>query len=165
MPTTRPSSRLPAAAALAALLLIAGCARKGGCTGDYCGTLVIAGAGEPDILVPPVTSLSPSRDARFAHGRVPVPAALSRDVLRRGVPHAHHAVPPVARGAAEPVAHGRIRTRAGGRRTVSLRRLAVGREPRAGGRFHILPRPSPPAAPRLAFHARPAGRRDPVDRG
>jgi len=62
MPTTRPSSRLPAAAALAALLLIAGCARKGGCTGDYCGTLVIAGAGEPDILVPPVTSLSPSRD-------------------------------------------------------------------------------------------------------
>src|ERR1041384_307011 len=62
MATTRPSSRLTAAAALAGLLLVAACARKGGCTGDYCGTLVIAAAGEPDLLLPPVSEFSTTRD-------------------------------------------------------------------------------------------------------
>src|ERR1051326_2267499 len=62
MATTRPSSRLTAAAALAGLLLVAACARKGGCRGDYWGTLVIATAGEPDILLPPVSEFASTRD-------------------------------------------------------------------------------------------------------
>jgi len=61
MPTIRSSFGL-AAAALAGLLLVAGCARKGGCTGDYCGTLVIATAGEPDILLPAVSDRAITRD-------------------------------------------------------------------------------------------------------
>jgi peptide/nickel transport system substrate-binding protein len=60
MTTTRPS-RLTAAA-LTGLLLVGACARKGGCTGDYCGTLVVASAGEPDILLPPVSEFSSTRD-------------------------------------------------------------------------------------------------------
>src|SRR3989442_1813287 len=40
-------------AALGVLLLVA-CARREGCTGDYCGTLVIATAGEPESLLPPL---------------------------------------------------------------------------------------------------------------
>ncbi|HVH10927.1 MAG TPA: ABC transporter substrate-binding protein [Gemmatimonadales bacterium] len=56
-------SRLTPGLALAALLgLTAGCARKGGCLGEYCGTLVIAAAGEPDILLPPSSELAVSRD-------------------------------------------------------------------------------------------------------
>src|SRR6266513_2485856 len=62
MATTRPSSRLTAAAALAGLLLAGACGRKGGCAGDYCGTLVIATAGEPDILLPPVSEFSSTRE-------------------------------------------------------------------------------------------------------
>src|SRR5258708_5019793 len=54
--------RLSAGAALAGLLLFAGCARKGGCIGEHCGTLMIATAGEPDILLPPVSELSITRD-------------------------------------------------------------------------------------------------------
>src|SRR6266852_4293661 len=54
--------RLSAGAALAGLLLFAGCARKGGCVGEYCGTLVIATAGEPDILLPAVSGFSITRD-------------------------------------------------------------------------------------------------------
>jgi len=61
MPTIRSSFELTAAA-LAGLLLVAGCARKGGCTGDYCGTLVIATAGEPDILLPAVSDRAITRD-------------------------------------------------------------------------------------------------------
>src|SRR2546429_3762448 len=62
MATTRPSSRLTAAAALAGLLLAGACGRKGGCAGDYCSTLVIATAGEPDILLPPVSEFSSTRE-------------------------------------------------------------------------------------------------------
>src|SRR2546428_12180413 len=40
-------------AVLGVLLLVA-CARREGCTGDYCGTLVIATAGEPQSLLPPL---------------------------------------------------------------------------------------------------------------
>ncbi len=36
--------------------------RRGSCTGDYCGALVIAAAGEPDILLPPVSAAAISRD-------------------------------------------------------------------------------------------------------
>src|SRR2546426_11033185 len=36
------------------ILLFVACARREGCTGDYCGTLVIATAGGPEALLPPV---------------------------------------------------------------------------------------------------------------
>src|SRR3989442_8088537 len=39
--------------ALSVLLFVA-CAHREGCAGDYCGTLVIATAGEPESLLPPV---------------------------------------------------------------------------------------------------------------
>lgn len=53
----------PAAAALAAILALGGCGeRPPGCTGDYCGTLVFAAPGEPDILLPPVTDIALARD-------------------------------------------------------------------------------------------------------
>src|SRR6266487_2008566 len=48
-------------AALAALA-VAGCQRSGGCSGTYCGTLVFASVGEPDILLPPSTQQVVSRD-------------------------------------------------------------------------------------------------------
>src|SRR5437773_102214 len=52
---------LAALAALAALA-VAGCQRSGGCSGVYCGTLVFASVGEPDILLPPSTQQVVSRD-------------------------------------------------------------------------------------------------------
>ena len=57
MAFTRPPVRLPAHVALVGVVLVAltGCERRRGCAGDYCGTLVFAAAGEPDILLPPVT--------------------------------------------------------------------------------------------------------------
>ena len=57
MAFTRPPVRLPAHIALVGVVLVAltGCERRRGCAGDYCGTLVFAAAGEPDILLPPVT--------------------------------------------------------------------------------------------------------------
>lgn len=39
-----------------------GCTARGGCSGDYCGTLVIAALGEPDILLPAITQLATARD-------------------------------------------------------------------------------------------------------
>jgi peptide/nickel transport system substrate-binding protein len=64
MRTARLLQHLSPSAALASvvLLLLSACERRGGCTGDYCGTLVIAQAGEPDGLLPPVSELSASRD-------------------------------------------------------------------------------------------------------
>jgi peptide/nickel transport system substrate-binding protein len=44
------------------LALVGSCARRGGCGGDYCGTLVIAATGEPDVLIPPVSELAITRD-------------------------------------------------------------------------------------------------------
>src|SRR6266581_4651933 len=61
MPTARPRTGLTCAA-LAGLILVAGCERPVGCTGDYCGTMVIASGGEPDILLPPVSEFSITRD-------------------------------------------------------------------------------------------------------
>src|ERR1041385_3315108 len=61
MLTARPRAGLTCAA-LAGLLLVAGCERPVGCTGDYCGTMVIASGGEPDILLPPVSEFSITRD-------------------------------------------------------------------------------------------------------
>src|SRR5258708_33510175 len=62
MLSIRPPARLTAGAALASVLLFGGCARTGGCVGEHCGTLVIATAGEPNILLPPVSDLSITRD-------------------------------------------------------------------------------------------------------
>jgi peptide/nickel transport system substrate-binding protein len=62
MLSLRPHDRLSAAAAFAGLLLFAGCAPKGGCVGAHCGTLVIATAGEPDLLLPAVSDLAITRD-------------------------------------------------------------------------------------------------------
>src|SRR5881296_2325478 len=61
MPTARPRAGLTCAA-LASLILVAGCERPVGCTGEYCGTMVIASGGEPDILLPPVSEFSITRD-------------------------------------------------------------------------------------------------------
>src|SRR5205809_5047970 len=47
--------------ALSVLLLVA-CAHREGCTGDYCGTLVIATAGEPESLLPPVLTAAVAQD-------------------------------------------------------------------------------------------------------
>ena len=62
MLTIRRPRRLSGGAALAGLLLLAGCARTGGCVGEYCGTLVIATSGAPDILLPAVSDLAIMRD-------------------------------------------------------------------------------------------------------
>lgn len=62
MPTHPIAARLITLAALAALTLTAGCKRRAGCAGEYCGTLVIAAAGEPDILLPPVSEFATTRD-------------------------------------------------------------------------------------------------------
>src|SRR5258706_1481494 len=61
MPTARPPTSLTLVA-LAALILVAGCERPVGCTGEFCGTMVIASGGEPDILLPPVSGFAITRD-------------------------------------------------------------------------------------------------------
>lgn len=47
---------------LVAATSLAACQRPAGCTGEYCGTLVFAAVGEPDILLPPSTQEAVSRD-------------------------------------------------------------------------------------------------------
>lgn len=52
-----------AALVAVSLLGVAACERPAtGCTGDYCGTLIFAAARDPDILLPPVTQQTLSRD-------------------------------------------------------------------------------------------------------
>lgn len=51
-----------AAAAFLGAVLVAACEQPPGCTGEYCGTLVFVGTGQPDILLPPVTEQGVSRD-------------------------------------------------------------------------------------------------------
>ena len=41
---------------------LAGCRQRPGCMGEYCGTLVFASVGEPDVLLPPVAQSSSARD-------------------------------------------------------------------------------------------------------
>src|SRR6185295_5291340 len=48
--------------AIGAVLVLASCRPATGCRGDYCGTLVFAMPGEPDILLPPVSEQVQSRD-------------------------------------------------------------------------------------------------------
>src|SRR6185295_18935832 len=47
---------------LVVALGLAACRPSGGCVGAYCGTLVFAAVGEPDILLPPSTQQVVSRD-------------------------------------------------------------------------------------------------------
>src|SRR6266487_3539928 len=54
--------RVLAIATSVLLAALAGCEPRGGCRGDYCGALVIAAPGEPDILLPPITLLAIGRD-------------------------------------------------------------------------------------------------------
>src|SRR6267143_751859 len=61
MPTARRPIG-PTLAALAGFILVAGCERPVGCSGEYCGTMVIASGGEPDILLPPVSEFAITRD-------------------------------------------------------------------------------------------------------
>src|SRR5213082_1844197 len=62
MPTTRLARALATVAGLTGLIVVAGCERPTGCSGEYCGTLVIASGGEPDILLPPVSEFAITRD-------------------------------------------------------------------------------------------------------
>src|SRR5438034_4082412 len=57
MPITRLPVRIPAHWAWVGLVwvLLTGCERRRGRAGDDCGALVFAAAGEPDIVLPPVT--------------------------------------------------------------------------------------------------------------
>jgi len=43
-------------------LTLAACSRRGGCTGEYCGTVVFASVGEPETLLPAVLQSSTARD-------------------------------------------------------------------------------------------------------
>src|SRR5205085_1064002 len=162
MPTIRPTRRLTAAA-LAGLLLVAACARKGGCTGDYCGTLVIATGGEPDVLLPVVSDRAITRDVtdqlflKLADLGLSGNTVGDEDFQPLLAERWEWDTPTTL------VFH--LDPRARRRRPVPVRGVAGGRESRALGRLHVLPRPSPPPAPHLAFHARPAGRRDSADRG
>src|SRR5437763_793617 len=48
--------------AAAELVAITSCERRRGCAGEYCGTLVFAAPGEPDILLPAVTQQQYAQD-------------------------------------------------------------------------------------------------------
>src|SRR5260370_6589766 len=52
----------PCRLVLVVALGLAACRPSGGCTGAYCGTLVLAAVGEPDILLPTSTQQAVSRD-------------------------------------------------------------------------------------------------------
>src|SRR5437763_16270286 len=64
MPSARRPVRLAALVALTVTVVVtsSSCERRRGCAGDYCGTLVLATAGEPDILLPPVTQQQYAQD-------------------------------------------------------------------------------------------------------
>ncbi len=60
--TTQPRFPHAATALLLAVLAAASCTRRGGCTGEYCGTLVIAGTSDVTTLLPPVSDAAIDRD-------------------------------------------------------------------------------------------------------
>jgi peptide/nickel transport system substrate-binding protein len=61
-PAAPDGRRARLAVALLLCLAAAGCERRPACSGDYCGTLVFAVAGEPDILLPVVTQKQYAQD-------------------------------------------------------------------------------------------------------
>jgi len=58
----RPRRLVVVVAALGLVGVASACQRSAGCTGAYCGTLVFAAVGEPDILLPPSTQQVGARD-------------------------------------------------------------------------------------------------------
>ncbi len=62
MPTAVPPFRRFALFVALFVLGLSGCERRGGCTGDYCGTLIFVTGSEPDILLPPLTQTTMGRD-------------------------------------------------------------------------------------------------------
>src|SRR2546430_885334 len=64
MPSARRPVRLAALVALTGTVVVtsSSCERRRGCAGDFCGTLVFAAAGEPDILLPAVTQQQYAQD-------------------------------------------------------------------------------------------------------
>src|SRR3989475_9895588 len=62
MPTVVPPFRRFALLVALCILGPSGCVRRGGCAGDYCGTLIFVTGSEPDILLPPLTQSSVGRD-------------------------------------------------------------------------------------------------------
>ena len=58
----RPRRLVVVVAALGLVGTATACQRSAGCTGAYCGTLVFAAVGEPDILLPPSTQQVAARD-------------------------------------------------------------------------------------------------------
>ncbi len=62
MTTLRRAGARGALAALAATSWAAGCAPRGACRGDWCGTVVFAAIGRPVSLLPPVTDQALDRD-------------------------------------------------------------------------------------------------------
>src|SRR5256885_2251726 len=58
----RPRRLVVVVAALGLMGAATACQRSAGCTGAYCGTLVFAAVGEPDILLPPSTQQVTARD-------------------------------------------------------------------------------------------------------
>ncbi len=63
MPTTMPYRRTARRGFIALVgVALATCARAPGCTGEYCGTLVMASVGEPETLLPPVVQSATARD-------------------------------------------------------------------------------------------------------
>jgi peptide/nickel transport system substrate-binding protein len=47
---------------LCAVVALGSCERRGGCTGEYCGTLIFAAVGEPGTLLPPTSEDVVARD-------------------------------------------------------------------------------------------------------
>jgi peptide/nickel transport system substrate-binding protein len=56
-----PSSTLRFTSLAVLLLGLASCSREGGCSGEYCGTLVFASVGEPETLLPAVVQSGSAR--------------------------------------------------------------------------------------------------------
>ena len=62
MPSAVPPIRRLALFVALCGLGLSGCSRRGGCTGDYCGTLIFVAGSDPDILLPPLTQTIAGRD-------------------------------------------------------------------------------------------------------
>src|SRR2546423_14963430 len=86
MPSARRPVRLAALVALVALtgtvvVTSSSCERRRGCAGDFCGTLVFAAAGEPDILLPAGTQQQYAQDITGQLFLKPADLGLSGDTV------------------------------------------------------------------------------------
>jgi peptide/nickel transport system substrate-binding protein len=62
MATALGSPRRSAVLFVSLVLVVAGCTRRGCCTGEYCGTVVFAATGSATMLLPPVSDVAVDRD-------------------------------------------------------------------------------------------------------